>query len=191
MSTSISLIERHTDATQKLILASAIELLEKSGVSELTVRATAKQAGISERTIFRYYASRDEFLDAVAVEVVRLLQTPAIPQTIEELLIYPKVLYSRFEEKVELTTASLHTEMFKRLREGVAQERWQAVRKLIDSHAPHRSEHDRKIAAANVRYYLAASTWHYYRFYFGFTPEETIECAQLAVQLAIHDIAKQ
>lgn len=190
MSSNLSLVERHTDATQKLILASAIELLEQSSVSQLTVRATAKQAGMSERTIFRYYASRDEFLDAVAVEVIRLLQTPPIPQTIEELLDYPKVLYSRFEEKVALTRAALHTEMFKRLRDSIANERWQAVRTLIDTHAPHRSDPERKIAAANVRYYLAATTWHYYRFYFGFTTEETINSAQSAVRLTIDDIAR-
>lgn len=190
MSSSLSLVDRHTDATQKLILASAIDLLEQSSVSELTVRATAKHAGMSERTIFRYYASRDEFLDAVAVEVVHRLQQPALPTTIAELGTYPRVLYSRFEEKAELTIAALHTEMFKRMREGPGMERMKAIGALIDAHAQHRSDHDRKIAIANIRHYLSATTWHYYRFYFGLTLEETIASGELAVRLAIDEITK-
>lgn len=64
------------------------------------------------------------------------------------------------------------------------------MRALIDTHARHRSKHDRKFTAANIRFYLAA-TWHYYRFYFGFMFEETIDSAQSAVRLAINDIAKR
>ncbi len=185
MSRGMSLVERHTDATQKIILASAIELLEQSSVGELTVRATAKRAGISERTVFRYIASRNEFLDAVADEVTRTLQLPPIPLEIEALLTYPKDLYTCFEERADLAKAALHTEMFKRLREGPGVERWQAIQTLIDAHAPHRSDHDRKIAAANIRYYLAATTWHYYRFYFGFTLEDAIASAQLVIKQSI------
>lgn len=190
ISSNMSLVDRHTDATQKLILASAVELLEQASMNGLTIRAVAKHAGISERTIFRYYASREEFLDAVAVEVVRSLQAPPPPLTIEALPDYPGVLYTRFEEKSELVKSALHTEMFKRLREGIANERWQTVRSLIDTHAQHRSEQERKVAAANIRYYLAATTWHYYRFYFGFTLQETIDSARLAVRLTLDEITR-
>lgn len=187
---SPSLLDRHTDATQRLILDSAVELLERAGLRELTVRAVAKRAGMSERTVFRYYASRDEFLDAVAGEIVRRLEPPAPPTTIQGLAEYPQALYSRFEERAALVKAALHTEVFERIRESIATERWTAAQKLIDAAAPHRSEHDRKVAAANVRYYLAATTWHYYRFYFNFSLPDTIDCACTAVRLALEEILK-
>lgn len=190
-SSSVPLIDRHTDATQNLILTSALELLERASVTELTVRAVAKHAGMAERTVFRYFASRDAFLDAVGAEVVRNLQTPAPPSKIEELPSYPAVLFARFEEKADLVKSALHTEVFKRIHNTVAKGRWQAVRSLIDANAKHRSEHDRKIAAANIRYYLAATTWHYYRFNFHFTLEETIDSARSAIRLTINDIMKR
>jgi AcrR family transcriptional regulator len=191
MSSTLSLIDRHTDATEKLILVSALELLERASVTELTARAVAKHAGMSERTVFRYFASRDEFLDAVAAEVVRNLQAPAPPAKIEDLPDYPRVLYARFEEKANLVRSALHTEVFKRIHDTVANERWRAVRSLIDGRAGHRSERDRKIAAANIRYYLAATTWHYYRFYLDFTLAETIDSARLAICLTINEIMKR
>ena len=183
--TDLSLAERLADHTQRLILDSAVELLEETSVAELTVRAVAARAGISERTVFRYFATREDFLDAVATEVSRSLALPPSPATLEELLDYPATLYRRFEAKAALTKAALHTELFHRMRNAQAGQRWVAVRQLLDRHAPKRSTRDRKLAAANIRYLLSATTWHYYRFYFGFGLDETIECAQTAIRQAV------
>src|SRR6476646_371081 len=98
MSTTISLKDRQTDATQKLILLTAVELLETDGVNATTARAVAKKAGISERTVFRYYGSRDDFLDAVAEEAAAKMHTPHPPDNIKELADYVSSLYRRFEE---------------------------------------------------------------------------------------------
>lgn len=189
MSTHPSLIERHTDATQKLILSSAIELLEKLSINQLTVRAVAKHAHISERTIFRYYASREEFLDAVAIALQDYLHIPAPPNSIEDLSGYARLLYQGFEEKAEFVKSSLHTELFERMRRGLGIERGQAIQAIIRAYAPERSDRDRKIVAGQIRYYLSASTWHYYRFHYGFSLEETIAAADLAIRLALQEIS--
>jgi len=81
--------------------------------------------------------------------------------------------------------AALHSELFDRMRSRAAQKRWVAVRKLIDAHAPRRPEREREIAAANNRYFLSATTWNYYRLYFGFSPDKAIECAQTALRQAV------
>jgi AcrR family transcriptional regulator len=183
-----SLAERHTDATYRLIIDASIELLKRTNPTELTMRAVAKHAGMSERTIFRYYSSREEFLDAVALAVYRSFETPAPPATLQELPAYPRDLYTRFEQHAALVKATLHNEIALRIRVGVGQERWRAVRKLIDVAAPYRSDRDRRIVSANIDYYLTATAWHYYRFFFGLPLEETIEAAQTAIRLASRDI---
>src|SRR5689334_23132371 len=121
MSSTISLKDRQTDATQKLILSTAVDLLEKQGVNATTARAVAKQAGISERTIFRYYASRDALLDAIAAEVVGRIQTPSPPATIHELIEYADPLYRCFEQWSPLLRAALHTDVSNRVRATVGE----------------------------------------------------------------------
>jgi len=182
---ALSLSERLADHTQGLIVASAVELLETSSVTALTVRAIAAQANISERTVFRYFATRDDLLDAVATEVGKRLALPPDPLTMDELLAYPGLLYRRFEATSALTRAALHSELFDRMRSRAAQQRWVAVRKLIDAHAPRRPEREREIAATNIRYFLSATTWNYYRSYFGFSPDKAIDCAQTALRQAV------
>ena len=162
-----------------------MELLEQASVSELTVRAVAARANISERTVFRYFATREDFLDTVAANVIRKLDMPPPPASIEELIAMPDQLYRSFEAKANLTKAALHSELFDRIRTAPAQQRWVAIAKLIDRHAPRCGERHRKLAAANIRFFLSATTWHYYRFYFGFNLADTIECAQTAIRQAL------
>jgi AcrR family transcriptional regulator len=185
-----TLADRQSDLTRQLILQAALERLEHASLGELTVRAVAKHANISERTVFRYFATRDEFLDGVADEVRAKLDLPSAPRSVEEVLAAPRALYTRFEAMRELTKAALHTDLFDRMRQTQAQERWKAVRKVIDALAPKKSERERKIAAANIRYYLAASTWFYYRFYFCFSLEDSIACAETAIRQAIDGLRR-
>lgn len=189
MSTPLTLLERRSDFTQTLLLDAAIRILERDpAVTDLTARAIAKESNISERTIFRYYATRDVLLDAVAEEAARRLNSPPVPLRIEDLPDYPRALYTRYEEKAQLTKAALHSELFGRIQETVAADRWKAVRRLIDAYAPQRSHKERKFAAANIRFFLAATPWHYYRFYFKFTLEDTIQCTRSHIVLVLDSL---
>jgi AcrR family transcriptional regulator len=176
-----SLSERHSDLSQRVILDAAVELLERAPVAELSIRAIAKHAGISERTVFRHFATRDELLGAVAQEVSRRLKRPTDPRSLEELLNYPDAIYRRFEATAALIKAVLHSELYHRIRNADAEQRGAAVRKLLDSLAPKRPERERRLAAANIHYHITASTWHYYRFYFGLSLEDSVECARMAI----------
>ena len=186
-----SLSERHSDLSQRVILDAAVELLEHASVTELSVRAIAKHAGISERTVFRYFATRDELLDAVAQEVSRRLELPPDPAGLQELLDYPHALYGRFEATAAMTKAVLHSELYHRVRRTDAERRAVGVRKLLDSIAPKRPERERRLAAANIHYHIIASTWHYYRFYFNLSLKDSVDCAKMAIGQAIAALGVQ
>jgi AcrR family transcriptional regulator len=181
MSTA-TLAERQSDLTRQLILAAALDTLERGSLADLTVRAVAKRANLAERTVFRYFADREQFLDAVAAGLSEKLRLPSPPASLEELHAAPRALYERFEDQSKLTRAALHTDLFHRMRAMHARPRTAAVRKLLDELAPRRTERERRIATANIRHYLQASTWHYYRFYFDFSLEDTIAAAETAIR---------
>jgi AcrR family transcriptional regulator len=181
----VTLSQRHSDLTEGLILAAAIDLLEHSSVGELTVGGVAQRANISSRTIFRYFPTRDEFLSAIAAEAIRSMDLPPHPASLEELLDMPRALYRAFESRTSLVKAALHSELFDRIRSAPAQQRWVAVGKLLDRHAPKATPRERKLATANIRFFLSATTWHYYRFYFGFNLPDTIAAAETAIRQAL------
>lgn len=180
-----SLASKQADFTQSLILDAAIGLLETASVTELSVRAVAKQADISERTIFRYFATREDLLDAVAAEMSQRLEAPPNPETVEQLLAYPAAMFARFEATAALTRAALHSELYHRIRSNDALGRGRAIRALVDRIASDRSERERALAAANIHYHVVASTWRYYRDYFAFSLEDAAEAARMAIQQAL------
>jgi AcrR family transcriptional regulator len=180
-----ALTELRADVTQRLILDSAVSILESGG--DVTMRAVAKEAGMSERTMFRYFATREELLDAVAREVRRLLATPSPPRTLDELIAFPRALYTALDAKKQLVVASRHSAIFGRM-VGATRERWASIDRIVNDYARRAPEAKRKSAAANIRYFLSATTWHYYRVIFKFSLEETIGCAELAIQNALRGL---
>jgi AcrR family transcriptional regulator len=183
-----SLKERQGALTRQLILDAAIAELETGSLPPLTLRAIAARANLAERTMFRYFATRDELLDALAAQVSRRLELPPLPAAAADLVDMTRALYEAFDAHAALIRAALRSELFDRIRESTARARWAAVRKLVDAWAPAKPARERKLAAANIRYLLAATTWHYYRFYFGFSLEDSIAAAQMSVRLALKSL---
>jgi AcrR family transcriptional regulator len=183
-----SLADRRNDLTRRLILDAAVDLLEHGGVAELTMRAVAARANISERTVFRYFATRDAFLDAVAEQAHARMALPPPPRTLDDLLAAPRRLYEALERQERLVIAGRHPDLVDRIREETARTRWRAVRKLIDELAPRRDPEERKIAATNICYLLGATSWHFYRFYFRLGLDEAIACAETAIGLHLESL---
>jgi AcrR family transcriptional regulator len=182
MSTTRSaLVARQTDLTQRLILEAALEVAAEAPAEPLSVRATAKRAGMSERTVFRYFATREDLVTAAAGAFERRLNLPQAPDSLEGLVAYPEALYGCFEEHGTFIRAALPSELSQRLRGKAAVERRRAIAALIDRLAPECPEADRRIAAANIHYHLVASTWHYYRVHFDFSPEEAVQSARTVI----------
>jgi len=57
---SISLRERRRLATEAEVGEAALELFEERGIAATTIGDIARAAGISERTFFRYFSSKEE-----------------------------------------------------------------------------------------------------------------------------------
>lgn len=53
------------DVRREIIIDAAISLFSKQGVSSVTIRDVAKEAGISQGTIYRYFRGRDDLFVAV------------------------------------------------------------------------------------------------------------------------------
>lgn len=176
-----SLAARHADHTRQWIIDAATDLLEENGSDAPTNAAVAQRAGVSERTVYRYFATREALLDEIAAAVSQRLETPEAPQTPEALLGYPAQLFARFEARAQLTRAALAPEVFARLRDGQAAQRRQAVRRMLQAHLPQASAAQLSLAAANIHYLLTATTWHYYRQHFQFDAEQTVLCVRQAL----------
>ena len=183
--TTSTLRSRHAELTRDLILQGSIDSLCNQSSEELTMRSAAQAADISERTIFRYFANRDELLDAVATELNLRLKAPAVPGTLAELPSYPAAIFARFEGETAMIRAALRPEVYDRIRTGDLVQRGARIAALIEAAHPEAPEALKRLTAHNIQFHVVASTWFYYRFRFGLSAAETVDAARLAIETAI------
>ncbi len=58
-------------ATRETILQSAIRLFSEREVASVSTRAIAREARVSEATVFRYFPKKDEILETILTETTR------------------------------------------------------------------------------------------------------------------------
>jgi AcrR family transcriptional regulator len=124
--------------------------------------------------VYRHFETRQALMAAVAAEVARQLATPPVPADPHGLRQYPAALFGAFEKRSRLTREALHTELFEPVRDSVASERWRALRALLHEHWPAMPSERLDLAAVNLRYLLAATTWNYHRRHLGLDAEGSV-----------------
>lgn len=55
------------NSTRRRILAATAEVLSRSGQSKLSLSDVAQQAGVSRPTLYRWFASKEDLLDAFSI----------------------------------------------------------------------------------------------------------------------------
>jgi AcrR family transcriptional regulator len=175
----VPLRERNQEATRARLLEAAVAAIER-GV-EPTMRGVADEAGVGERTVYRYFESRDALVEALSPVLGGRLGVP-LCDDVAGLERYASDLFGVFERNRALVVGTLHSAwmapQFKRSRRG----NLDAMRALVDKAYPAAAADDRAAAASALRSALSGSSWVYLRESCGMKPAEVVAHAQWLVR---------
>ncbi|WP_461206493.1 TetR/AcrR family transcriptional regulator [Clostridium sp. DL1XJH146] len=62
---------KKSEITKEKIISKSIEIISEKGYSATSTREIAKEAGVSEATIFKYFNTKEELLNKVVVNIIR------------------------------------------------------------------------------------------------------------------------
>src|SRR5919206_4559019 len=79
-----SLREQQAEVARQRILAAVAELLERDSAEELTMQQVSERSGISLRTVYRYYPTRDQLLEAAGRWIGSELLRQGYPQSLDD-----------------------------------------------------------------------------------------------------------
>jgi AcrR family transcriptional regulator len=187
---------RHTDATRRVILDAAVDLfLERQG-DEFSVQEVADRAGLTHRTVYRYFPSREELLGATAERMAPAVVDRRFVEvaTVEEWIAALGPHFAHTEANLELVrrvVARLFTSEDGRLfgqdlRERDAH-RWQVFRQQF----PHLPELDAQQTFAALRHLMSSTSYVLYRHRFGMPPAEATEAIQAAATQIVEQAARR
>ncbi len=153
---SSTLREDQARAVRERILSAVLAVIEAG--EEPTMRAVARAAQISERTLYRYYPSLDE-LQTAALPLVRERASAPMAKSVEQLPEYISQLFTTFDNNERLTRALVTAAWAPTNVTRPANLR--ALRCIIDAAYPDASVKDRESAAASLRVLYSAAGWLY------------------------------
>ncbi|HVY85139.1 MAG TPA: helix-turn-helix domain-containing protein [Caulobacterales bacterium] len=131
-----ALRDAHKDFTRARILDAAIELLKAEDLDALRLSDIAEKANVTERTLYRHFATRDDLLRAIWPRLQARVGSPGFPSTAKDLAEMPLWLFPNFDAEGGAVRASLFSRAGRELRRATNRERQAAIRKAVREARP-------------------------------------------------------
>jgi AcrR family transcriptional regulator len=196
---TLAAANRHTTATRKAIVEAAAELFLDRRRGGFSVQEVADRAGLTHRTVYRYFPTRQELMGATAQYLAPGFADDPFGDvsTVEEWIDGVEAHLARTEANFEIVrsvlVAVLASEDLVPSNEGLRDRdahRWGVFHRQF----PHLSEDDARRTFATLRHLTSSTTYVLYRLRFGMSPAEATDAirsgaAQIVEQAAIRDQA--
>jgi AcrR family transcriptional regulator len=183
-----SLREQNAAATRDRILSAVADLIERGDVDELTVPDVAEASGISLRTVYRYYPSREELLEAAGRWIGNELMHHPYPQTLDEVAEAYRVGVAEFARRPGLVRALALSQLGRKVRGYRRRERLAAIRKALRSEIPELGEEELRRGEAVLAYLHNMLAFTTMREENHLSPEEIGEAVAWAIRTLVDDL---
>jgi AcrR family transcriptional regulator len=173
--------ERQKADTRALILATVEQLLADRSLEQFSLADVARAAGITERTVYRHFETRDALLEATWAMVNESIGMRAFPATAAELVELPLIVFPAFEQRADVIRAMLASPQGRELRLRVNKQRQVAIRAAVRDAKPKLRDPAFTRLCAAVQLLYSASGWATMRDYWGLEGAEAGRAASEAI----------
>jgi len=180
-----SLRDSYREETRTRILDAAVAQMAVSELEGLTMAAVAAQAGVTERTVFRHFPSRDALIAAVWPRMQARVRSDGFPHTADALVATPTRLFPAFDEEEGLVRASAFSAAGREVRAASDPERRAAMRACVLDAFPDLAEPELTRLAAVVQLINSAYGWAVMKQHWGLTGAEAGEAASHALAVLL------
>ena len=187
-----SLREQQAELTRELILEAVADRLERDDPTDISVPEIAAASGVSLRTVYRYYPTRQELLAAAAEWInERYLGGLGFPETVDELLVHLPQAFETFGKHPRLVRTMALTEVGRSVRASRREQRLAAMRKALAEVTDNLPRRERRRAEAIFGSLYDMSTWVSMHEEAGLNGREAGEAVAWAVETLVDDLRRR
>jgi AcrR family transcriptional regulator len=176
-----SLRDAHKALTRQRILDAAVKLVEAEDPDSLTLGHVARSAGLTERTIYRHFATREELISATWARINETLASPQQPDTPAELIALPKQMFPGFDARESLIRAIIYTKQGRELRMSWNPQRKARVRRAVREARPDLNDAQATRLCAVVQLLSSSFAWSVMKDYWNLDGEAAGQAASEAI----------
>ena len=188
---STSLRDQHAAVTRERILAAVADLLERGDADELTVPAVAEASGVSLRTVYRYYPTREALLEAAGRWIGDELLRHPYPSDLDEVADLYEAGCRDFEERPGLVRALALSQLGRSVRGYRRRERLETIGQALRSELTGLSSEELRRAEAVLAYLHNVLAYTTLREESGLAGEEIGEAIGWAIRTLVADLRKR
>lgn len=189
--TTVSLREQHAEATRERILAAVADLLERGEADELTMPGVAEASGISLRTVYRHYPTREQLLEAAGRWIGDELLEHPYPRTLDEVAELFRAGCRDFDKHPGLVRALALSQLGQSVRGHRRRERLQAISQALRREVGDLPEAELRRAEAVLAYLHNMLAYTTLREESGLTGEEIGDALGWAIETLVNDLRKR
>jgi AcrR family transcriptional regulator len=157
--TTTTLRDRQAALAREAIFEALVRHLEAGDADEIPMEELAREAGVSRRTLYRYFPSRADLLAAAGEWIrVEMLQLP-VDIGEEGIAASFRAAAARLQKHPEVARALLRTQTGRAVRGGYRDERVKAIRRAVRREVPALSRREMERAAAVLGLLCSSSAW--------------------------------
>jgi AcrR family transcriptional regulator len=189
--TGTPLRERHKQYTRVLILEALAEVIAEDGIYNFSVQQVADRAGVSHRTVYRHFPSREALINQFSDWLNQsMLERGAISEvsSTDEIAVAAEVNFSLWDEYPALVGELAKTYFVTGLRINDRDRRTQAFRALMTEAAPDADPQDVQRAFMIIRCLASSLTWTFFREQLDVDGREAGQAVAWAIEILIRDL---
>lgn len=186
-----TLREEHARATRERILGAVADRIERGDADAVTVPGVAEASGVSLRTIYRYYPTREALLEAAGRWIGDELLRHPYPRDLNQVADLFQDGCRDFDERPGLVRALAFSQLGQRVRGYRRRERLEAIRRALRAELPNLAEPQLRRAEALLAYLHNMLAYTTLREENGLTGEEIGEAVGWALRTLIADLREQ
>jgi len=172
-------------------IMNGLAVLLRRGEGEVTFAAVAEETGVPERTLYRYFASKEALFSAFWTWFGQKMEMPPKPTNLGQVVNHITALFAAFDREEPLVRAMLHDPHARAVRTANAQaqrsEFKSALRPLIVRLPPG----DGRQLLAAVTTLCSASGWAAMKDSTGLSGKAAAEATEWAVRVLISEARRQ
>jgi AcrR family transcriptional regulator len=148
----VTLRDQQAAVARERLVRAVAELLERDGSEALTVPQVAESSGVSLRTVYRYFPTREVLLDAAGRWIGGELLKQGYPLSLDDVADSFERACSEFDQRPGLVRAMALSQVGREARSTRRRERLEAIRQVLEHELGALSERELRQAEAVLAY---------------------------------------
>lgn len=175
-------------ATQERILGALAEVVLAGGLSDFSVQSVADRCGVSHRTVYRHFPTREAMLDGLVAQMAAAMEAAGGAARVEKLDDLPQAVavnYAMFTDHAALAEAAVRFSVGTATQNRDRRLRTDAVTAAVDEAGL--ADDDRRLVAGVLRHLSSSRSWLLLR-EAGLDAQDTATAAAWAIDVLIDAI---